>query len=146
MKRKGNFLSVWSCIVAANAFSALSTVAMLKPRAHNKARLPCLRCRKVSTRNFVEGITEYRLANGLRVLMFPDQTKQTIMSTHIPCGLSHRKLRRDRYGPLAGNTCLQRYPEHPNIPQELTAHGSVQTAVPGLTAPTISKPSATDEI
>src|SRR5436190_24373815 len=26
----------------------------------------------------VEGITEYRLANGLRVLMFPDQTKQTI--------------------------------------------------------------------
>src|SRR6185295_12993468 len=26
----------------------------------------------------VEGINEYRLANGLRVLMFPDQTKQTI--------------------------------------------------------------------
>jgi zinc protease len=26
----------------------------------------------------VEGITEYRLANGLRVLLFPDQTKQTI--------------------------------------------------------------------
>ena len=30
---------------------------------------------KVTT---VEGITEYRLANGLRVLLFPDQTKQTI--------------------------------------------------------------------
>ena len=26
----------------------------------------------------VEGINEYRLANGLRVLMFPDQSKQTI--------------------------------------------------------------------
>jgi len=26
----------------------------------------------------VEGITEYRLANGLRVLVFPDQTKQTV--------------------------------------------------------------------
>ena len=26
----------------------------------------------------VEGITEYRLANGLKVLMFPDQSKQTI--------------------------------------------------------------------
>src|ERR1043165_2216564 len=26
----------------------------------------------------VEGITEYRLSNGLRVLLFPDQTKQTI--------------------------------------------------------------------
>jgi len=25
----------------------------------------------------VEGITEYRLPNGLRVLLFPDQTKQT---------------------------------------------------------------------
>ena len=26
----------------------------------------------------VEGITEYKLANGLRVLLFPDPTKQTI--------------------------------------------------------------------
>ncbi|MBA2335422.1 MAG: insulinase family protein, partial [Blastocatellia bacterium] len=26
----------------------------------------------------VEGITEYRLQNGLKVLLFPDQTKQTI--------------------------------------------------------------------
>src|ERR1044071_2497164 len=26
----------------------------------------------------VEGITEYRLPNGLRVLLFPDQAKQTI--------------------------------------------------------------------
>lgn len=26
----------------------------------------------------VEGITEYRLPNGLKVLLFPDQTKQTI--------------------------------------------------------------------
>ncbi|HWP41989.1 MAG TPA: hypothetical protein VNO14_02050, partial [Blastocatellia bacterium] len=26
----------------------------------------------------VEGITEYRLANGLRVLLFPDPSKQTI--------------------------------------------------------------------
>src|ERR1044072_3475873 len=26
----------------------------------------------------VEGITEYRLANGLRVLLFPDTSKQTI--------------------------------------------------------------------
>ena len=26
----------------------------------------------------VEGITEYRLANGLKILLFPDQTKQTI--------------------------------------------------------------------
>src|SRR5947207_658219 len=26
----------------------------------------------------VEGITEYRLANGLRVLLFPDPSKQTV--------------------------------------------------------------------
>jgi zinc protease len=26
-----------------------------------------------------EGITEYRLANGLRVLIFPDQTKPTVL-------------------------------------------------------------------
>src|ERR1700752_4227221 len=26
----------------------------------------------------VEGITEYRLANGLQILLFPDQSKQTI--------------------------------------------------------------------
>ncbi|HAX40971.1 MAG TPA: hypothetical protein DCY80_00265, partial [Solibacterales bacterium] len=32
----------------------------------------------VSKHASVEGITEYRLANGLRVLLFPDPTKSTI--------------------------------------------------------------------
>jgi len=31
----------------------------------------------------VEGFTEYRLPNGLRVLLFPDQSKQTVTVTSL---------------------------------------------------------------
>ena len=32
----------------------------------------------IQTVTAVEGITEYRLDNGLQVLLFPDQTKETV--------------------------------------------------------------------
>lgn len=37
----------------------------------------------------VEGISEYRLANGMRVLLFPDPTKDTVtVNNTIFCGLT----------------------------------------------------------
>lgn len=40
----------------------------------------------------VEGITEYRLANGLRVLLFPDQSKQTFTVNVTYGGFQTREL------------------------------------------------------
>jgi zinc protease len=73
----------------------------------------------------VEGITEYKLANGLRVLMFPDQSKSTItvnitylvgsrMEGYGETGMAH----------LLEHMVFKGSPRHPNIPQELTAHGA----------------------
>jgi zinc protease len=53
----------------------------------------------------VEGITEYKLDNGLHFLIFPDPSKPTM--AHL---LEHMVFK--------GST------NHTNIPQELTEHGS----------------------
>jgi zinc protease len=73
----------------------------------------------------VEGITEYRLANGLSVLLFPDQTKQTI-TVNITYLVGSRN---ENYGEtgmahLLEHLMFKGTPNHSNIPQELTAHGA----------------------
>ncbi len=73
----------------------------------------------------VEGITEYRLANGLRVLLFPDPSKPTItvnvtymvgsrMEGYGETGMAH----------LLEHMVFKGATHHPNVPQELTAHGA----------------------
>jgi len=73
----------------------------------------------------VEGISEYRLSNGLRVLLFPDQSKPTItvnatylvgsrMEGYGETGMAH----------LLEHMLFKGSPRHPHIPDELTAHGA----------------------
>lgn len=73
----------------------------------------------------VEGINEYRLANGLRVLMFPDQTKQTITvnATYL-VGSATENYGETGMAHLLEHLVFKGTPRHPNIPQELTAHGA----------------------
>ena len=61
----------------------------------------------------VEGITEYRLtSNGLKVLLFPDPTKQTItVNVTYLVGLRARELRRDGHGAPARAPRLQGHAE-----------------------------------
>jgi zinc protease len=63
-------------MLACLAFSAVVTAAQpaAKPVAPSKAPVAAAPVKFAE----VEGITEYRLANGLRVLLFPDQSKPTI--------------------------------------------------------------------
>ena len=73
----------------------------------------------------VEGITEYRLANGLKVLLFPDQTKPT-MTVNITylVGSAHENYGETGMAHLLEHLTFKGTPKHPNIPQELTAHGA----------------------
>ncbi|MDQ6925089.1 MAG: insulinase family protein, partial [Candidatus Eremiobacteraeota bacterium] len=73
----------------------------------------------------VEGITEYRLSNGLRVLFFPDASKPTV-TVNITYFVGSAK---EGYGEtgmahLLEHMVFKGSPRHPNIPQELTAHGA----------------------
>lgn len=73
----------------------------------------------------VEGITEYRLANGLKVLMFPDPSKQTItVNITYMVGSKHENYGETGMAHLLEHLVFKGTPNHPNIPQELTAHGA----------------------
>jgi zinc protease len=73
----------------------------------------------------VEGITEYRLANGLKVLMFPDQSKQTItINITYMVGSKHENYGETGMAHLLEHLVFKGTPNHPDIPKELTEHGA----------------------
>src|SRR6188768_990913 len=65
-------LLAWILTAFAPAFVDAGQAA---PAAQPAAQNPPNGVERVTS---VEGITEYRLANGLQILLFPDQSKQTI--------------------------------------------------------------------
>ena len=72
----------------------------------------------------VEGITEYRLTNGLRVLLFPDQSKPTttVTITYL-VGSRHENYGETGMAHLLEHMLMKGTPRHPNIHQEITQHG-----------------------
>ncbi|HXM77084.1 MAG TPA: insulinase family protein, partial [Thermoanaerobaculia bacterium] len=73
----------------------------------------------------VEGITEYALDNGLHVLLFPDQTKQTItVNITYLVGSRHENYGETGMAHLLEHLMFKGTPKHPNVPQELTSHGA----------------------
>ena len=72
----------------------------------------------------VEGITEYRLGNGLRVLLFPDTSKSTI-TTNITylVGSRHEHYGETGMAHLLEHMVFKGTPKHPNVPQVLDELG-----------------------
>lgn len=73
----------------------------------------------------VEGITEYRLGNGLKVLLFPDPSKETITvnATYL-VGSRHEGYGETGMAHLLEHLVFKGSPRHLNIPKELTDHGA----------------------
>ncbi|MGZ3457795.1 MAG: M16 family metallopeptidase, partial [Archangium sp.] len=73
----------------------------------------------------VEGITEYRLDNGLRVLLFPDPTKPTVtINVTYFVGSRHEGYGETGMAHLLEHLMFKGTPSHPNVPQELTQRGA----------------------
>lgn len=73
----------------------------------------------------VEGITEYRLDNGLRVLLFPDPSQpQTTVSITYFVGSRHEGYGETGMAHLLEHLVFKGTPNHPDIPQELTERGA----------------------
>lgn len=90
-------------------------------RAQSPAGLPA----GVEKITSVEGITEYSLKNGLRVLMFPDQSKQTItVNITYLVGSKHENYGETGMAHLLEHMVFKGTPNHRNIPEELTSHGT----------------------
>lgn len=78
--------------------------------------------KKITT---VEGISEYQLSNGLKVLLFPDNTKQTItVNVTYLVGSRHENYGETGMAHLLEHLVFKGTPRHPNIPAELTSHGA----------------------
>lgn len=77
----------------------------------------------------VEGITEYDLSNGLRVLVFPDASKPTatVNITYL-VGSRHEGYGETGMAHLLEHMNFKGTPKHPDIPAELTARGARNNA------------------
>jgi len=73
----------------------------------------------------VEGITEYRLANGLRVLLFPDQSKQTItVNITYLVGSRHENYGETGMAHLLEHMLFKGTARRTDVPGELASHGA----------------------
>jgi zinc protease len=73
----------------------------------------------------VEGITEYKLDNGLHFLIFPDPSKPTItVNITYMVGSRHEGTGEGGMAHLLEHMVFKGSTNHTNIPQELTEHGS----------------------
>jgi zinc protease len=73
----------------------------------------------------VAGITEYRLANGLRVLLFPDPSKPsvTVNMTYL-VGSRHESYGESGMAHLLEHLMFKGTPKNPDIPKLLNQHGA----------------------
>src|SRR3954464_3162637 len=78
--------------------------------------------RKVAT---VEGITEYQFDNGLRALLFPDnsQSKVTVNQT-VLVGSRHEGYGETGMAHLLEHLVFKGTPKHPQVPKALQDHGA----------------------
>jgi zinc protease len=73
----------------------------------------------------VEGITEYELANGMKVLLFPDQSQQTITVNIIYLvGSRHEGYGETGMAHLLEHMVFKGSSKHLDIPKELSDHGA----------------------
>jgi zinc protease len=77
----------------------------------------------------VEGITEYRLANGLTVLLLPDRARATItVNITYRVGSRHEGYGETGMAHLLEHLMFKGSPGHPNVPQEMTSRGADTSA------------------
>jgi zinc protease len=111
-----------ACALTVMSLPAGAQSAAAPPQAQRASANSASRAERVTS---VEGITEYRLANGLRVLLFPDPSKQTVtVNITYEVGSRHENYGETGMAHLLEHLMFKGSPGHPNIPQELSEHGA----------------------
>jgi zinc protease len=97
----------------------LGTVAWLVPTTSFAESPPP---KKITT---IEGITEYQLDNGLRVLLFPDPSVSTVtVNLTILVGSRHEGYGETGMAHLLEHMVFKGTPTHPDVPKALRDHGA----------------------
>ncbi|MBO0723539.1 MAG: insulinase family protein, partial [Blastocatellia bacterium] len=117
MNLKRKFLIFCAAISCATLWTATCVLATGQSEV-----APAKGVERVTT---VEGISEYCLPNGLRVLLFPDPTKQTItVNITYLVGSKNENYGETGMAHLLEHLSFKGTPAHTSIMQELTAHGA----------------------
>ena len=73
----------------------------------------------------IEGVTEYRLANGLQVLLYPDQSSNTFsVNVTYKVGSRHESYGETGMAHLLEHMNFKGTPTHPKIMDELSSRGA----------------------
>jgi zinc protease len=73
----------------------------------------------------IEGISEFRLDNGLKVLLFPDPSKPTVtVNLTVFVGSRHEGYGEAGMAHLLEHMLFKGTPDHPSIPKELQSRGA----------------------
>jgi len=73
----------------------------------------------------IEGISEYRLENGLKVLLFPDPSKPTVtVNLTVFVGSRHEGYGEAGMAHLLEHMLFKGTPTHPNVPKALQSRGA----------------------
>ena len=73
----------------------------------------------------VEGITEYQLENGLRILLFPDASTPTVtVNLTVLVGSRHEGYGETGMAHLLEHMVFKGTPTHPDVPKALKEHGA----------------------
>lgn len=73
----------------------------------------------------IEGISEYRLENGLKVLLFPDPSKPTVtVNLTVFVGSRHEGYGEAGMAHLLEHMLFKGTPDHPSVPKALQARGA----------------------
>ena len=73
----------------------------------------------------IEGVTEYRLANGARVLLYPEASRPTVtVNLTVLVGSRHEGYGESGMAHLLEHMVFKGTPYHPNIPKALRDHGA----------------------
>jgi zinc protease len=110
---------LWKSCRPLRAAALLGLLACLGPAACPAAEAAP---QKVAT---VEGITEYRLDNGLRIVLFPDSSRPVVtVNLTVLVGSRHEGYGETGMAHLLEHMLFKGTPMHPNVPKALRDHGA----------------------
>jgi len=109
------FHSRWTCALAATLITVATGATAAKAPALPKG---------FTLGPSVEGITEYRMANGLKVLLFPDSSKPTVtVNVTYLVGSRHENYGETGMAHLLEHLMFKGAPKNRNVPQQFSQRG-----------------------
>jgi zinc protease len=122
------FTALLLAVAPALALAQAPAAAAAKPAPRAQPKAPAAPAAKpgpLAPVASVEGITEYRLPNGLRVVLFPDPTKPTVtVNVTYFVGSKHEGYGEAGMAHLLEHLLFKGTPTTGNIPQALTERGA----------------------